>query len=391
VDAGKLLSAEVAHRKPLGWGPFVVEEWLSGERITLVRNARYFRAAEGLPYLDRVTFRFVPDLSQALDLLLAGECDLINQDLIESGDVTRLVDAAAAGTVQLISSPSSVWMHLDFGIAPADWAPRPNFFGDVRTRQALARCIDRARIANAVLSGWGSPTAAVAHSYVAPEHPLYAAGQLYQWDYDPLAGQALLAEIGWRDENGDGVREAYGVQGVAQGTPFSVKLLTTDDYPIHGQTASALVDDLSACGVGVTVEVLPPEEFFADGPDGWVFGRQFDLALFSWLNGLEAPCELYLSDQIPGPENWWAASNNPGYVSADYDAACRAARAALPGVDEYTYFHHQAQRIFSYDLPVLPLYFVPQVVAARPGVSGVTLDPGQYLPLWNIEAFAVAQ
>ena len=72
---------------------------------------------------------------------------------------------------------------------------------------------------------------------------------------------------------------------------------------------------------------------------------------------------------------------------ARIDAACQAALAALPGSAAYTRWHIEAQRIFSQDLPVLPLYFVPKLVAARPGVAGVLLDPTEYLDLWNIEAF----
>ena len=195
--------------------------------------------------------------------------------------------------------------------------------------------------------------------------------------------------MGWFDEDGDGIREAHGVTGVTNRVPFSVTLLTTSDYPPREQTAQILSENLAACGIGLTAEYLPVEEFFADGPDGLVFGRQFALALFSWMNGLDAPCGLYLSDEIPRPENWWAASNNPGYASDDYDAACRSALDALPGTEAYTRFHHEAQRILSYDLPVLPLYSVPKLVAVRPGVSGVALDPGQYLELWNIEVFDI--
>jgi len=386
-DADQLLSAEVAHRKPLGWGPFAVEEWVEGDHITLVRNPHYFRASEGLPYLDRITFRFLPHLGRALDLLAAGECDLITQDVIESGDVAPLLEAADTGTVRLVTSPSSEWEHLDFGIDPAGRVRRPDFFGDVRVRQAVALCVDRERIARGVLPYGG---AAVAHSYVAPEHPLYAGDRLYRWDYDLFAGRSLLEEAGWRDEDGDGIREAHGIAGIASGTPFSVTLLTTSDHPARERTARILAGNLAACGIGLAVEVLPAEELFADGPDGPVFGRQFDLALFSWLNGLDAPCELYLSSQVPRAENWWAASNNPGYTSADYDAACQSALDMLPGTEAYTLFHREAQRIFSRDLPVLPLYFVPKLVATRPEVSGVILDLSEYSELWNVEAFDVA-
>jgi len=62
----------------------------------------------------------------------------------------------------------------------------------------------------------------------------------------------------------------------------------------------------------------------------------------------------------------------------------------LPGTEAYTLFHREAQRIFSRDLPVLPLYFVPKLVATRPEVSGVILDLSEYSELWNVEAFDVA-
>ena len=384
----RLLSAEVAHRKPLGWGPFVVEEWIDGEQIRLVRNARYFRAAEGLPYLDRVIFRFVPDLEQALDLLEAGECDLISQDLVDGRDPEPLLEAAAAGVVTLNPAASSEWEHLDLSVGPASWVSRPRFFGDVRVRQAVAQCVDREQILSEVFPYGGAD---VVHSYVPAEHPLFAENRLYRWEHDPLAGMALLQEAGWIDEDGDGIREAHGVVGIGFGIPFSVTLLTTSEYPAREQTAHIISESLAGCGIRVAVKPIPSEEFFADGPDGLLFGRQFDLALFSWMNGLDAPCELYLSSEIPGPENWWASSNNPGYASGDYDAACQAARDALPGTEGYLGFHHESQRILSHDLPILPLYSLPKLNGTRLGVSGVVLDPSMYGELWNIEMFDKVQ
>ncbi|HDQ70917.1 MAG TPA: peptide ABC transporter substrate-binding protein, partial [Chloroflexi bacterium] len=388
IAAEQLMNAEMAHFRPMGWGAFVVESWTVGERITLVRNTRYFRASEGLPHLDRVTFRFVPDLPQALERLKAGECDVIAQDLIEGADVTPLLEAAQAGVLQLVSAPSNEWEHLDFGIGQPDWVDRPPFFRDVRTRQAVARCVDRARVAQAVYPHAPAP---VAHSYVANNHPLYAEGQLYRWDHTPGEGMALLEAVGWRDQDSDGIREAYGIPGIRDGTPFSVTLLTASGYPAREQTARLIAQDLSGCGIGVAVKALPPEAFFADGPEGKVFGRQFGLAIFSWMNDLHASCELYLSTEAPRPENWWAASNNPGYASADYDTACRSAMGTVLDMETHARFHHEAQRIFSHDLPVLPLYFVPQIVAARPAVQGIVLDPSQYWETWRIETFDLAR
>ena len=391
TDPDQLLSAEVTQRNPLGWGAFVVEEWVDGQYLTLVRNPHYFRAPEGLPYLDRITFRTVPNLQQALNDLLSGTCDLITQDIIErrvieNGDLAPLLEAADAGKVQLIQSPSSEWEHLDFGITPAEWIRRPDFFGDVRVRHAVAMCIHRERIAGEAVP-FGE--ASLASSYVATEHPLYAGDELYRWDYNPSEALALLDDVGWRDEDGDGIREAHSVAGIDNGTPFSVTLLTNTGNLAHERTARILQENFSACGIGLSVEYMPDWEFFADGPNGLVFGRQFDLALFSWLNDFQAQCGLYLSEAIPSASNLWATTNNPGYASDEYDAACHAALKATYGTSAYESYHREAQRIFSYDLPVVPLYFVPQLVAVRPGISGVQLDPSQHLELWNVEMFEV--
>lgn len=386
-----LATAEVAQEKPIGWGAFVIQEWVKGDHLTLVANPNYFRSAEGLPYLERVTFRFVPDLEYGLNQLLDGTCDLLTQDVLErealrQGSLHGILEAADLGQVQLIFAPSNEWEHLDFNVNPPDYADRPPFFADVRTRRAVAMCIHRARIAGEALP---YSAASLTDSYIPSDHPLYAGEGLQRYEYDPIAAMTLLEEVGWRDEDRDGIREAHGVREIADGTPFSVTLVTNSDHLAHQRTARILAENLAACGIKLTVEFLPGDKLFADGPDGPVFGRKFDLTLFSWLNDLDPPCWLYLSSEIPSAENWWATSNNPGYSNPEYDAACRAAMAAWPGTDEYVRFHKEAQRILSRDVPVLPLYVVPKLIVARPGVGGVVLDPTEYLELWNIEAFTI--
>jgi peptide/nickel transport system substrate-binding protein len=376
--------SELARRRPLGWGPFVIEEWVEGEHISLVPNPHYFRAAEGLPHLDRVTFRFVADAQEASDALLAGDCDLVTRELIGESPATPLIEAVESNQVRLISSSGSEWEHLDFGIQPVPWSDQHRFFSDVAVRQAVAHCTDRERIAREAFP-YGE--AILAHTYVPPQHPLYAADQLRFWQYDPASGQSLLDQAGWQDTDGDGIREAQSVSGIVSGTPFSVTLLTTAGDPARERTAAILQQNLADCGIRVGTRYVSVETFYADGPDGPVFGRQFDLALFSWLNGLEPPCGLYLSSQIPQQNNWWATSNNPGYERETYDQTCRSALEAVYGTEAYVQHHQEAQAIFSRDLPVLPLYFVPRPLALRPEVRGVILDPSQQTSFWNIEQF----
>jgi peptide/nickel transport system substrate-binding protein len=388
LDVEQLGQSELAQRRPIGWGPFVIEEWVDGDRITLVPNPHYFRSPEGLPHLDRVTFRFVDGVQQAADELVAGNCDVVTRDLIGEVPPGSLLEAVDAGQIRLISWSGSEWEHLDFSIQPVPWSAQVPFFADVRMRQAVAHCTDRERIAREAFP-YGE--AVLAHSYVPPQHSLYAADQLRFWQYDPAAGRSMLEGAGWQDADGDGILEAQGVPGIVSGTPFSVTLLTTAGDPARERTAQILQENLADCGVRMRTKYLPVEIFYADGPDGPVFGRQFDLALFSWLNGLGAPCELYLSTQIPKEDNWWATSNNPGYSSEPYDQACWSALEALYGTDAYVRRHREAQAIFSQELPVLPLYFVPRLLALRPEVTDVTLDPSQQTPFWNIESFDLSR
>ena len=384
----QLLQTDVAQRKPLGWGPFSVEEWEVGDHITLVRNTHYFRAWQGLPYLDRVTFRFVGGSQQAAELFLSGECDVLTQDLLPEVTGPQLSEAIEAGEVRLIASPSAEWEHLDFGVQPVPWSYRVPFFAESAVRQAVAHCIDRGRVA---AEAFPVGDASVAHSYVPPEHPLYAGDQLTQWPYDPEVGRSLLEQAGWQDTDGDGVREARSVPGVRTGETFSVTLLTNEGDAARRRAAEILRENLADCGIGLTVDYLPAEAFYADGPDGPVFGRQFDLALFSWLNGPDAPCSLYLSTEIPTEDNWWASSNNPGYASEAYDEACRAAQSALYGTDAFVRHHREAQRILFQDLPVLPIAFVPKWIGVRAEVQGATLAAGQLTPFWNIESLDLSR
>jgi len=391
--AAALVSRQESARQPVGWGPFVITEWVQGDHITLERNPHYFRAEEGLPKVDRVVFRFARDVHSLVTMMMAGECDvglmgdgrlgnLLPTELDEVMPI--LVAAQEEGLLRLAVSRSDVWEHLSFGILPVRGYNRPDFFSDVRTRQAIAQCIDRQTLVDELTFGLGQ----VADAYIPPDHPLFAGDRVSRWTYDPQAAQALLAEVGWVDEDGDGVVEAHGVEGVRRGTPFRVELLLPADNRQQEIIARILRADLADCGIQVDLTPVPLQDFLADGPQGPLLGRQFDLALFNWFNEVEPPCALYLSDQIPGPEDW-GRFNVTGFSDEAYDAACRAALAAMPGTEEYQEHHLEALEIFSQQLPDLPLFWWIRVAISRPGVTGLAPDPSEESILWNVESIGL--
>ena len=375
LSAAKLLTAEVSARQPLGWGPFVIREWVAGDSITVARNPVYFRAPEGLPRLDEVTFRFVPDPTVLARELVAGRCDVVTHDGV-NGVRAALPDPSP---VEARFTHDARWELLAFGISPATGYGRPDFFEDVRVRQAIALCIDRQAVANQAIG----PQGRVAHSTIPPEHPLHTGEALATWAYDPAAGGALLAEAGWYDEDGDGVREAHTIPGIADGTPFQVNYHTASD-PLRGQVAQIIQAYLAGCGIQVDVETTPPETLFAPGPEGVLFGRRFDLAQFAWRAQPDPLCDLFLSSQIPDAGDW-DRPNLAGFIDDEYDTACLSALDSPPGSDGYTAGQVETQRILTERLPVLPLFQRLKVTLARDLVIGLTPDPTQDSELWNIE------
>ncbi len=160
----------------------------------MLKNPYYFRAGEGLPRIDILNFRFTPDPETAVSELLSGDCDLLDPSIPLDGQVALLKSLDEQGQVKAYFSPSVVMEQLAFGIFPAEYDnginpdfDRPNFFGDVRVRQAVAMCIDRQRIVDEVMIGLTS----VPDSYVPSSHPLHAPG-LPGYTFDVSAANALL-------------------------------------------------------------------------------------------------------------------------------------------------------------------------------------------------------
>jgi peptide/nickel transport system substrate-binding protein len=384
LTALELASAPESNRTPLGWGPYVIAEWVAGEQITLRRNPHYWRADEGLPHFDTLVYRFVGENASAnVVALLAGECDIVDQTARLEEQSGVLLELQAVGKLNATFVTGTVWEHLDFGITPAESYDRPDFFGDLRVRQAVAYCLDRQTVVDSVMYG-RSP---VLHGYLPPEHPLYNP-DVRRYPFDPKRGAELLDSVGWVDADGnpETPRIAQGVTGVSDGTPLILNYATTDADQRRA-VAEILASSLAQCGIEANLEFWSAGELFADGPDGPLFGRHFDLAQFAWLTGVEPSCELYLGSEVPNEANGWAGQNNPGFVDPAYDAACQAARQTLPGTPEYEQNHMSAQRIFAEQLPALPLYLRLKLAATRPEMQGFVMDPTASSEFWNIEAF----
>lgn len=166
---------------PVGTGPFVFVEWLPDQRFVAERNPNYWRsdaAGNPLPYLERIEFRPFPDSGNRRLALDSGDLDaIIDNEGQDFADLERNYSL----TLEEAAYRQTSYLLLNTQAPP---------FDDVRVRRALALCTDR-DLYNTLRWGVGE----VANGPFSPGTPGHLDDTGFP-DFDPDAGQALLAEVG---------------------------------------------------------------------------------------------------------------------------------------------------------------------------------------------------
>jgi peptide/nickel transport system substrate-binding protein len=211
--------------KPNGTGPFMLTEWVKGERLVLEANPSHWR---GPASVSKITARPILEDAARIAALQAGEVDFISNVPYER--ITEL-RADPNLTVKTIATPRVFFVSMD---------PRVKPFDDVRVRQAMNYAVDVDAIISALYLGYATrlatavPTAAFGYDASVTPYP-----------YDPARARELLAEAGY--PNG-----------------FSVEFdAFTGSIADHSRPAEAIVEYLRQVGIDVKMNMF---EFGAFGP-----------------------------------------------------------------------------------------------------------------------------
>ena len=215
-----LLTVDVSAKIPLGWGPYILQEWKTGESLHFIKNLNYFRAGSNLPKFDELIYLIYPDPNAAITALVDGKCDVLDPSVRLDGQVSLLQQMQTDGQAKLITAQTNTMEWLGIGMVPAaydngfnlsDNQDRPDLFGDQRMRQAIAVCLDRQKVVDTVLFGLSQ----VPDSYLPANHPLHN-GNIQTYEFNPASGRQILEQIGWldHDQNPATPRQALGVTNV---------------------------------------------------------------------------------------------------------------------------------------------------------------------------------
>lgn len=266
----------------VGTGPFIFEEYVPKDHLTLTRNPDYDWAPslfdhEGPAYLEEITFRFYTDSATRVLALESGEADVMGE--IPPQDAGRLEGSEdyALFPVSIPGEPLQFYMNTQR--APLD---------DLRVRQALLYAIDRQAIVETVFKEY-SPVA-----YGPLTRPTFAYDSSVEggYAYDPQQAIALLEEAGWTDSDGDGVRDRDG-----QPLRLETILMGWGYLPEVGQM---LQDQLKQVGVGMDSRQMTFSNAIGDVGEGKYHLAPF---LFSYSDP-DILRTSFHSSNIEGGFNW---------------------------------------------------------------------------------------
>lgn len=200
MPVAEISASPEVRQKPIGFGPFIVDSIVPGESVVLKKNADYWR---GEPKLDSVTIRVI-NPSVVAQALQKGEVDLVS-----SFNVDQYPDNADLSNVEFLGKVDRAYTYIGFKLGTWDKEnavvkPNPDAkMGDVNLRKAMWHAVDNDTVGQRFYHGlrWNATT------LIPPSHPEFHDSENPGLQYDPEKAKQLLEEAGFKDVDGDGIRE----------------------------------------------------------------------------------------------------------------------------------------------------------------------------------------
>jgi peptide/nickel transport system substrate-binding protein len=320
---------------PVGTGPFKFKEFVPGDHLTMVKNPDYFE--KGVPVLDEVVLRIIPESAALTTALEAGSIDLILYAPLEAIEKMKGNPALVVDSV-----PSSSW---DAVVMRCDIPP----FNNVKLRQAVAAAADKPGLVQVALFGQGTPT----HTAIAPSHPFFSKTLAIRKP-DAALGKKLMTEAGF--PNG-----------------LDIKLFIPAGRPARERVGVTMREMLKPIGLRADLQRVPWDKFVADiegkaefNVDGFFSRPTVDTAVYPWYHSTGS---------------WNAITWH--YSNPKVDQLLDQARATA-SEDEQRKLYQEFQAIVDQEVPGVVPYVVNHVNAYRKEVKGFKSTPMMWLDLRRV-------
>jgi len=362
-------------------GPWRLASYQAQQRITFRPNPYYYRFdAKGrrLPYLDELVYLILPDQNAELLKFEAGDTD---QLYFRAEDYARLKDREAEGDYTVYElgmemGTSFFWFNQNTRtdertekpyVAPGKQA----IFGDLEFRRAVSRAVDRKSISNAVYFGLAEPV----YGPIPPVNRKWYNPGIVRFPYDPEQARAILDAAGYRDSDGDGVRES------PSGTPLSFTLITNVDNRQRVAMANMVADDLKQVGIECRPTPMEFNAVITKLTDSW----DYDACLLSLTGGI--PPDPIMSANVflsSGSSHFWDPRQpSPATAwEAEVDRLMREQVARSDPAARKRIFD-RVQFLVSENIPAVYLVSQPGFLAVRNRFTGTTPSVLRPWILWR--------
>jgi peptide/nickel transport system substrate-binding protein len=340
----------------LAFGPYRLVEVVPGTRIALERNPHWTGQP---PQFRRILIKFFENSSSLEANLLSGNVDYVPGESGLSFNQSLAFEQRHGDKYNVVYKPSLTYSHIDVNL------DNP-LLTDVRVRRAILMAIDRKTISDTLFYG----KQPVADANVNPLDPMYSPARHY--DYDPDQAKKLLDEAGFKEA-------ANGERRNAQGQRLSLVLDYASGNRSSDQVAQVLQSELRRVGIELRLKAAPARIYFAN-----LTKRKFDsFAFYAWVSSPgSVPRTTLHSTEIPTAGNGWSGQNYPGYHTPEMDKALDAAERELDPGKRRALFA-DILRLYTDDLPVLPMYFrVDSFVIPKPLTGVVPTGNQTCTSLW---------
>ena len=338
-NPGKIKEHWYGH-KPVGWGPWKIQEYRRGSHIILVPNEHFWDYRN--MRLKKLTYRFIQNTNSLKAALEAGDIDLTSEIGLNVDDVIKL-EKRFPERWNFHYRPGLVWEHIDLRQDQDSelHGEEGNPLEDVLVRKALIHGANRELLAEALFEN----KVKVAHSYLPALHYGYHQS-IAQYPFDLKRAGELLDEAGWEIGKG-GYR-------YKNGRRLQLEFGTTAENKLRELVQQVLQQDWGRIGIDVEVKNEPPPVFFGQTTHKRKFKH---MAMYAWLlSPIAAGDTLYRGDKIPTKDNNWQGQNYPGLNHPELTELAILGEKQLDK-KERTETLKRVQEIFAQELPAIPLYF----------------------------------
>ncbi|MCW8892310.1 MAG: peptide-binding protein [Deltaproteobacteria bacterium] len=329
-------------RNPVGTGPYRFSEWLGGEKIVLESNPEYF---EGQPYIKRVVYRIIPDVSTQFLELQTGSLDFMGLAPLQ---FARQTDTPAFRRLY------NKYRYLNFGYTYLGYNLKKPLFQDKRVRQALSYAIDKQEIIDGVLLGYG----VAATGPYKPDTWVYNP-DVPKYGYNPVKAKQLLAEAGWQDSDNNGILDKDGAE-------LAFTIVTNQGNDLRSKTGEIIQRRFKEIGVDVNLRIIEWATFLKE----FINPGNFDATILGWTGGPE-----------PDQYNIWRSSktgprelNFIGFKNAEVDQLLEEGRRIFD-LQQRKVYYDRFQAILAEEQPYTFLYIGEALPAVSRRFRGVEPAP----------------